>query len=99
MLPAAASLRRSCAQAFVNGSGAAGVVYTSLGTVCSIGDGEFRELAQALTALAPTRVLWKVAPDDLPQGLTLAGLGLGLNVKAGARRQACKRMLWAQLPF
>ncbi len=55
-------------------------MYVSLGTVCSIGAQEFRELAAALSAL-PSRVIWKVGADDLPQGVSLASLGLADNVK------------------
>lgn len=67
-------------QEFVGGSGEAGVVYVSLGTVCSIGPQEFRELAAALSAL-PARVIWKVGMDDLPEGVTLPSLGLADNLK------------------
>ena len=52
----------------------------SLGTVCSIGAAEFRELASALSAL-PAHVVWKVGKDDLPAGLDLGSLGLGSKVK------------------
>ena len=62
------------------GSGDAGVVYVSLGTVCSIGVQEFRELAAAVSA-TPARVIWKVGADDLPEGVSLAALSLGDNVK------------------
>ncbi len=68
------------AQAFLESSGDAGVVYVSLGTVCSIGPAEFRELASALSAL-PAHVVWKVGKDDLPAGLDLGSLGLGSKVK------------------
>ena len=71
-------------QEFVGGSGQAGVVYVSLGTVCSIGPQEFRELAAALSAL-PARVIWKVGADDLPEGVTLPSLGLADNVKVCAQ--------------
>ncbi len=67
-------------QAFLESSGDAGVVYVSLGTVCSIGAAEFRELASALSAL-PAHVVWKVGKDDLPAGLDLGSLGLGDKVK------------------
>ena len=56
------------AQGFVEGAGEAGVVYVSLGTVCSVGEAELRELARALSGL-PCRVIWKVgapARDHLP---------------------------------
>ncbi|BDA41086.1 UDP-glucuronosyltransferase 2B20 [Coccomyxa sp. Obi] len=65
---------------FMAGSGDMGVVYVSLGTVCSIGAQEFRKLAAALSAL-PAHVIWKVGADDLPEGVSLAALGLGDNVK------------------
>ena len=65
----------------MEGAGEAGVVYVSLGTVCSIGEGELRELAAALSGV-PTRVIWKVGAGDLPEGLTIAALGLGANIKA-----------------
>ena len=67
-------------QAFLASSGDAGVVYVSLGTVCSIGAAEFRELASALSAL-PAHVVWKVGKDDLPAGLDLGSLALGSKVK------------------
>ena len=67
-------------QAFLESSGDAGVVYVSLGTVCSIGPVEFKELASALSAL-PAHVVWKVGKDDLPAGLDLGSLGLGNKVK------------------
>jgi hypothetical protein len=70
----------ACTQDFLEGAGDTGAVYVSLGTVCSIGAEEFRELAAALSSL-PTRVVWKVGRDDLPAGLDLGNLGLGSNVK------------------
>lgn len=70
----------ACTQEFLEGAGDTGAVYVSLGTVCSIGAEEFRELAAALSSL-PTRVVWKVGRDDLPAGLDLGNLGLGSNVK------------------
>lgn len=70
------------AQEFMAGSGDAGVVYASMGTVCSIGPEEFAELAAALSALQPTRVLWKLGAGDLPDGISLPSMGLGPNVKA-----------------
>jgi UDP:flavonoid glycosyltransferase YjiC (YdhE family) len=41
---------------------------------------DFKNLAQAFTDLAPTRVLWALLPTNLPQGLTLDDLPLGPNV-------------------
>ena len=70
----------ACTQEFLEGAGDTGAVYVSLGTVCSIGAEEFRELAAAMSSL-PTRVVWKVGRDDLPAGLDLGNLGLGSNVK------------------
>ena len=67
----------------MEGSGEAGVVYVSLGTVCSIGEAELRELARALSRL-PCRVIWKVGADDLPEGLAMAALGLGSNIKVSS---------------
>ena len=67
-------------QAFLDSSGEGGVVYVSLGTVCSIGAKEFRELASALSGL-PAHVLWKASEDDMPAGMHLGSLGLGSNVK------------------
>ncbi len=73
-------------------SGDRGVVYVSLGTVCSIGAQEFRELASALSAL-PAHVIWKVGADDLPQGVSLAALGLSDNVKARPLSQSPSTLL------
>jgi hypothetical protein len=70
----------ACTQDFLEGAGDTGAVYVSLGTVCTIGAEEFRELASALSNL-PRRVVWKVGRDDLPTGLDLGSLGLGRNVK------------------
>ena len=67
-------------QEFVDSSGEAGVVYVSLGTVCSIGAEEFWELASALSGL-PAHVVWKVSQDDMPAGMELGNMGLGSNVK------------------
>ena len=67
-------------QAFLDSSGEGGVVYVSLGTVCSIGAEEFRELAAALSGL-PAHVVWKASEDDMPAGMHLGSLGLGSNVK------------------
>lgn len=67
-------------QDFVEGAGEAGVVYVSLGTVCSIGADEFQAMAAALSAL-PARVVWKVGKDDLPGGLSLQEVRLEDNVK------------------
>jgi len=67
-------------QAFLDSSGRAGIVYVSLGTVCSIGAEEFKELALALSNL-PAHVVWKVGKDDMPAGLDMASLGLGSKVK------------------
>ncbi len=67
-------------QAFLDSSGRAGIVYVSLGTVCSIGAEEFKELALALSTL-PAHVVWKVGKDDMPAGLDMASLGLGSKVK------------------
>ena len=64
----------------MDSSGEAGVVYVSLGTVCSIGAEEFRELASALSGL-PAHVVWKASEDDMPAGMQLGSLGLGSNVK------------------
>ena len=67
-------------QAFLDSSGEGGVVYVSLGTVCSIGAEEFRELASALSGL-PVHVVWKASEDDMPAGMHLSSMGLGSNVK------------------
>ena len=67
-------------QEFLDSSGEGGVVYVSLGTVCSIGAEEFRELASALSGL-PAHVVWKASKDDMPAGMELGSLGLGSNVK------------------
>ncbi|CAK0754688.1 hypothetical protein CVIRNUC_002317 [Coccomyxa viridis] len=67
-------------QAFLDSSGEGGVVYVSLGTVCSIGAEEFRELASALSGL-PAHVVWKASEADMPAGMHLGSLGLGSNVK------------------
>jgi hypothetical protein len=64
----------------MEGSGEGGVVYVSLGTVCSIAAEEFQEMASALSAL-PLRVVWKVGRDDLPDGFVLEQLRVGSNVK------------------
>ena len=67
-------------QAFLDSSGEGGVVYVSLGTVCSIGADEFRELASALSGL-PAHVVWKASEADMPAGMHLGSLDLGSNVK------------------
>ena len=57
-----------------------GVVFASLGTLCTFGLEGFRRIAAALGAL-PQRVIWKLAPGDLPDNATLAALRLAPNVR------------------
>ena len=66
-------------QAFVEGSGQSGVVYVSMGTVCSSGAEDFRQLAVALSSLQ-ARVVWKVSREDVPKEVDISQLGLGDNV-------------------
>lgn len=56
-----------------------GVVFASLGTLCTFGLEGFRRIAVALGAL-PQRVIWKLAPDDLPDNTTISALPLAPNV-------------------
>lgn len=56
-----------------------GVVFASLGTLCTFGLEGFRRIAVALGAL-PQRVIWKLAPGDLPDNTTLSALPLTPNV-------------------
>ena len=56
-----------------------GVVFASLGTLCTFGLEGFRRIAAALGAL-PQRVIWKLAPGDLPGNSTLSALPLTPNV-------------------
>ncbi|KAK9838454.1 hypothetical protein WJX81_000210 [Elliptochloris bilobata] len=57
-----------------------GVVFASLGTLCTFGLEGFRRIAAALGAL-PQCVIWKLAPGDLPDNTTLAALRLAPNVQ------------------
>ena len=56
-----------------------GVVFASLGTLCTFGLEGFRRIAVALGAL-PQRVIWKLAPGDLPDNTTVSALSLAPNV-------------------
>ena len=56
-----------------------GAVFASMGTLCTFGLEGFRRIAAALGAL-PQRVVWKLAPGDLPDNTTLAALRLAPNV-------------------
>jgi len=56
-----------------------GAVFASLGTLVTVGLEEYRAVAAALSAL-PARVVWKLAPTDLPPGVTVADLGVGPRV-------------------
>jgi glucuronosyltransferase len=70
-------------QALLEGVGPEGAVYVSMGTLCNFGQAEFTAIAAALSEL-PYRVIWKLAPGDLPGNASIASLGLAPNVKAKA---------------
>jgi len=77
------------AQALLEGTDS-GVVYASLGTLCTFGLEGFRRVAAALGAL-PQRVVWKLAPGDLPGNATLGALRLApnLRVRPAAHMHGC----------
>lgn len=68
-------------QALLEGVGPEGAVYVSMGTLCNFGQAEFSAIAAALSGL-PHRVIWKLAPGDLPGNSSIADLGLAPNIKA-----------------
>ena len=57
-----------------------GAVFASLGTLVTVSLGEYRAVADALSALAPTRVIWKLAAEDLPPGAELSDVPVASNV-------------------
>ena len=67
-------------QALLEGVGPEGAVYASMGTLCNFGPAEFVAIGQALSAL-PNRVIWKLAPGDLPGNASVDSLTLASNIK------------------
>ena len=57
-----------------------GAVFASLGTLVTVSLDEYRAVADALSALAPTRVIWKLAAGDLPPGAQLSDVPVASNV-------------------
>jgi len=81
------------------------VVYASLGTLCTFGLEGFRRIAAALGAL-PQRVIWKLAPGDLPGNATLSALHLAPNLRVRPGAPHARVPVWrprgcdqARLPF
>ncbi|KAL0023973.1 hypothetical protein WJX77_004925 [Trebouxia sp. C0004] len=65
---------------FVQSAGEHGVVYASLGTTAIPEGAELRAIAQGLSAIAPAKVLWKLADTDLVM-LKNSSLPVGSNIK------------------
>ena len=74
-------------QALLEGVGPEGAVYVSMGTLCNFGASEFAAIAAALSDLSH-RVIWKLAPGDLPGNASIASLGLAPNVKVHLARHS-----------
>ena len=67
-------------QEYMSAVGTGGMVYASLGTVCSVDASEYLSIAAALSGL-DVPVIWKLGPWDLPPGLAIDDLNIGPNVK------------------
>lgn len=80
------------AQALLEGTDS-GVVYASLGTLCTFGLEGFRRVAAALGAL-PQRVVWKLAPGDLPGNATLGALRLAPNLRVRPAAPPAQVPVW-----
>lgn len=67
-------------EAFVQSAGDAGVVFASLGVTAIPEAAELKAIAQGLSAIAPTKVIWKLAESDVIQ-LNSSQLSVGSNVR------------------